>query len=173
MLRMKVVALSVDPLSNLPLVLLADEGGKSHLPVAVGVGEASAIAAELDGIELERPMTHQLACDLLARAGAEVAHVELDHDLTFALVARVILRFADGALATEPARPSDALAFALRSGADIRVAPAVLDHAARADAASGLGLSLEADELPLLAGGDGAGELLAALDAGAFGKWKM
>lgn len=173
LLRMKVVALSVDPLSNLPLVLLADDAGRTHLPVAVGVGEASALAAELDGIELERPMTHQLACDLLARAGTAVERVELDLDDHRSVIARVVLKLACGALAVEVARPSDALAFALRTAAEILVTPAVLERATQAEAPHGLDLAHLDDDLPLLAGPTEGGELLAALDAGAFGKWKM
>jgi bifunctional DNase/RNase len=172
MLRMKVVSLSVDPLSNLPLVLLVDESGHTHLPVAVGLGEASAIAAELDGIELERLMTHQLACDLLARAGAEVVGIELDLDPHGAIAARILLELVGGKRNTALARPSDALAIALRSGAGIVASPALLESAARPDRPRRATERAGTDELPLLAA-EGGAELLAALDAGAFGKWKM
>jgi bifunctional DNase/RNase len=164
-LRMKVVALSLDPVSNLPLVLLADEAGHTHLPVAVGVGEASAIAAELDGIQLERPMTHQLACDLLKRSGSAIDRVELDQDDCGTVVAKIVVRLGCGTIVLEAARPSDALAFALRSSAAILVSPAVLQRAERADGPRGLAVD---DGAPAE-----AGELLAALDVGAFGKWKM
>jgi bifunctional DNase/RNase len=169
---MKVLALSVDPMSNLPIVVLVDDHGRSHLPIAIGLGEAAAIAAELDDIELERPMTHQLCCELLARAGASIARIELTDGDDGAVVAHVVARTGKGQV-TARARPSDAIALALRADAELCVDPAVIERAARAEADLELGLMPQ--ELVHLAGGvgDGGTELLAALDAGAFGKWKM
>ncbi len=173
-LRMRVIALSVDPLSNLPIVVLVDEADHTHLPIAIGLGEAAAIAAELDGIDLERPMTHQLACELLSRSGAEVAHVELVSQDDEMISARVVLRLIDGSRAAADSRPSDAIALALRSGAAIRVAPELLEQAARVEPDRPRPALLIPDDLPVMASvGDAGGELLAALDAGAFGKWKM
>jgi hypothetical protein len=170
MRRMKVVALSVDPLSNLPLVLLADDDGALHLPVPVGTGEAAAIAVELDQIELERPMTHQLACALLASTGAQVVRVELDLDDRGAIVARVLLRQPGGGeLHKTCARASDALAFALRTHAEIVASDRALAQAA-ADAADGV--DLDPATLPVVAGAtEPEGELLAGLAGGAFGQW--
>src|SRR5688500_6779021 len=65
LIPMQVSALAVDPVTNVPVVILVDPVAGTSLPVGIGLGEAPAIAAELDGIELERPMTHQLTAALL------------------------------------------------------------------------------------------------------------
>lgn len=170
---MKVLALSVDPMSNLPIVVLVDDRGRTHVPIAIGLGEASAIAAELEAIDLERPMTHQLCCELLSRIGGEVVRVELCEGEAGGLRARVVVRTAAGEICAD-ARPSDAIALALRSDAELCVADAVLARAARNDDDDALGTLASREAAHRAAGpSDGGAELLAALDAGAFGKWKM
>jgi hypothetical protein len=127
---MRVSALAVDPLTGVPVAILTDDRSGTTVPVGIGLGEASAIAAELDDIDLERPMTHQLMSDLLRAAGARVVRVELrdggDSSATFS--AAVALELAGGGSVEREARPSDALALALRSGAPIWVAMSVVDR---------------------------------------------
>lgn len=177
---MKVSALTVDPFTSLPVVILEDDVGGSRLGICVGLGEASAIAAELDRIELERPMTHHLMRELLAKTGAKVRCVEVSdlQDSTF--YATVHLCLADGSEVAQDARPSDALALALSVGAEVRVAPHVLEKAASQQPPE-----LEAPPpaiesvTPLCGGaepqvaGDEAAEYLVHLGDDAFGKWKM
>lgn len=134
-LAMKVSALTVDPLTGVPLAILTDDLSGTSVPVGIGLGEASAIAAELDSIDLERPMTHQLMSELLRATGARVVRVEL-REVPESLAGRssavfgatVALELADGTPVEREARPSDALALALRAGAPIWVEMSMVDR---------------------------------------------
>ena len=128
--RMKVSALSVDPVTGLPAVLLTDERCRSTLSVAVGLGEASSIAAELNEVELERPATHQLMGALLESAGVMVEQVVIYDFRDHTFHARIHLRLPTGERVAQEGRTSDALALALHKGVEIRVALSVLDKAA-------------------------------------------
>jgi len=170
---MQVSALAVDPLTNVPCVILADPVGGTTLPVGIGLGEAPAIAAELDGIELERPMPHQLMAALLDAAGARVVRVELRDSVRAKVSATIVIERSGGEQAERPARPSDAVALALHCQAPIWVAVAVLDRAARETPA--WGSHLDDEDAPF---GDAFDEstdpaLLERLGDEAFGKWKM
>jgi bifunctional DNase/RNase len=172
---MQVSALAVDPLTNVPVVVLADPVGGTSLPVGIGLGEAPGIAAELDGIELERPMTHQLMAALVAAAGARVARVELRDSVRAKLSAAIVLERADGSTAERPARPSDALALALHCQAPIWVAVAVLDRAVRENPPWGSAGIGDDDGLDVGDAFDDSTDpaLLERLGPEAFGKWKM
>jgi bifunctional DNase/RNase len=170
---MQVSALAVDPLTNVPVVILADPVGGTTLPVGIGLGEAPAIAAELDGIELERPMTHQLMAALLEAAGARVVRVELRDSVRARVSAAIVIERAGGEIAERTARPSDAIALALHCQAPISVAASVL---AGEREATGWGSAPAFDS-----GDDGLDAfddttdpaLLERLGDEAFGKWKM
>jgi hypothetical protein len=118
--------------------------------------EASAIATELENIHLARPMTHDLMKTLLESCSCKVDRVEI-HDLkqnTF--FASIYLQRADGSTFQADARPSDAIALALRTGAEILVAEKVIHRARRIDLRP---------QIPV--------EMLEDLGSSAFGKWKM
>ncbi len=201
-IAMKVSALAVDPLTGVPIAILTDDLSGTSVPVGIGLGEASAIAAELDDIDLERPMTHQLMTDLLRAAGARVVRVELREvtggDSSALCTATVALELADGRPVEREARPSDALALALRSGAPIWVAVSVVEKLGRGDPSpwgggrigsggerrrrrspsgapgAGTAESLPVEEAPLpLASVAIDPLLLERLGPEAFGKWKM
>lgn len=168
---MKVSALTVDPFTSLPVVIMTDDLGRSVIPVAIGLGEAPAIAAELDRIELERPMSHQLLAALLAKAGAEVEAVEICDLVENTFHASVHLALANGERVAQDARPSDAIALALRTGAEIRVATAVMDKLAHVrmrdewnDIVPAAPATFQSDE---------GSEVLERLADEAFGKWKL
>jgi bifunctional DNase/RNase len=183
---MRVVTLAVDPYTSLPVVILRDPAGRTCLPISVGLSEASAIAAELESIELERPMTHQLMGEMLASLGVAVDHVEVTDLVDGTFYATVHLRLPDGDTRAQDARPSDAFALALRTGAAIRVAPHVVDKAShldlRAEDPHGALFSSPCAEVapetvspltdPRVLVPEGA-EFLDGLGDDDFGKWKM
>jgi hypothetical protein len=120
---MRVVGVRVELPQNQPVVLLREEDGTRYLPIWIGAVEASAIAFQQQGIESARPLTHDLLRDVVQALGArlEAVHItELRDDIFYAE-----LRLSGGV--TVSARPSDAIALALRCDAEILGADAVLD----------------------------------------------
>jgi len=127
-LEMKVKQLALDPLSNMPMIILRDEDDKRSLPIWVGLPEANAIALELEKIPHPRPMTHDLIKNIIDSVNARVAKVVVSdlRENTFYAVIHLRLGSAD---ITVDSRPSDAIALALRVDAPIYVAEEVLAKA--------------------------------------------
>jgi bifunctional DNase/RNase len=120
----------MDPITNMPIVILKDVTGNTILPIWVGGYEANAIALEIEKVSTPRPMTHDLIKTLLTGLGAVVRKVvvsELRDDTFYA----VIWLERDGELITIDARPSDALAIALRLDCPIYVDESVLESSKR------------------------------------------
>lgn len=125
MLDLEVVGVRVEMPSNNPIVLLREPSSGRYLPIWVGAVEATAIAYAQQGVVPPRPLTHDLMRDMLASLGAELSEVRitaLQDGVFYAL-----LVFGNGVEVS--ARPSDAIALALRAGAPIRGAVEVLDEA--------------------------------------------
>jgi bifunctional DNase/RNase len=123
--EMKIRGLMVDPSTQQPIVILKDLDGNTVLPIWVGLFEASAIALEVEKATTARPMTHDLLRNLIHGLNAQVQRVvvsELRNDTFFA----VIWLEQAGETITIDARPSDALALALRSDCPIFVSEDVL-----------------------------------------------
>jgi bifunctional DNase/RNase len=123
--EMKIRGLMVDPSTQQPIVILKDLEGNTVLPIWVGLFEASAIALEVEKATTPRPMTHDLLRNLIQGLNAQVQRVvvsELRNDTFFA----VIWLEQGGQTITIDARPSDALALALRSDCPIFVSEEVL-----------------------------------------------
>ena len=118
--EMKVRGLALDPLSNMPIIILRDEEDKRSLPIWVGIFEANAIALELEKISTPRPMTHDLIKNILESLDARVAKVVVSDlkDNTFFAV--IHLQIGESEI-TVDSRPSDAIALALRVAAPIFV----------------------------------------------------
>lgn len=119
------VGVRVEMPSNNPIVLLREREGGRYLPIWVGAVEATAIAYAQQGIVPPRPLTHDLMRDIIGTLGAEVTEVRitaLEEGVFYAT-----LVFADGSEVS--ARPSDAIALALRTGSAIVGSEAVLDAA--------------------------------------------
>jgi uncharacterized protein len=127
-LEMKVKQLALDPLSNMPMIVLRDEEEKRSLPIWVGLAEANAIALELEKIPTARPMTHDLIRNILESVGARVTKVVVNDLKENTFYAVIHLRLGPNDL-TVDSRPSDAIALALRVDAPIFVDEEVLNKA--------------------------------------------
>lgn len=125
--EMKIRTLMMDPVTQMPIVILRDLSGNTILPIWVGVYEANAIALEIEKINTPRPMTHDLIKTLLMGMDAQVNKVvvsDLRDDTFFA----VIWLEKDGKMISVDSRPSDALAIALRTDSPIYVDDSVLKN---------------------------------------------
>jgi hypothetical protein len=123
--EMKIRGLMMDPVTNMPIVVLKDVGGDGVLPIWVGIYEANAIALEIEKVTTPRPMTHDLIKNLLTGLDTRIHKVvvsELRDDTFFA----VIWMERDGRTISVDSRPSDALALALRVDCPIFVDDGVL-----------------------------------------------
>jgi uncharacterized protein len=125
---MSIKGLMLDPVSNSPIVVLKDEHDKFFLPIWVGIFEANAIALQLESITTPRPMTHDLMKNVIADLNARVTRIVIN-DLRESTFFAQIRMVAGERTFEVDARPSDALALALRTEAPIFVAQAVLDQA--------------------------------------------
>lgn len=129
---MQIKGLMLDPTSNTPIVILRDEEDRLFLPIWIGVFEANAIAMELEKAEAPRPMTHDLFHQTLQAAQVSLENVLIRdlRDSTFFATLRLV---SGGEPFEIDARPSDALALALRADAPILVLPSVLEKADAVD----------------------------------------
>ena len=125
---MSIKGLMLDPISNAPIVVLKDGEEKIFLPIWVGIFEANAIALQLEHVETPRPMTHDLLRNIIQHVDAKVNRVVIS-DLRESTFYASIQVLQQGRLIEIDARPSDALAIALRTDAPIFVEQAVLDQA--------------------------------------------
>jgi len=139
LVEMAVESVRVHMLSKGHVVILKDLERERYLPIWVGQWEASAIAMKLQGVSPERPLTHDLLASVLAEIGATVREVVIADLAEETFHARIMVE-AGGRIHEVDARPSDALALALRVGVRIFAAEAVLERA---------GLETADDETPL------------------------
>ena len=123
--EMKIRGLMMDPVSNMPIVILKDLNGNTVLPIWVGVYEANAIALEIEKVQTPRPMTHDLLKNVLFGLNVQVQKVVVN-DLREDTFYAVIWLDRDGELISVDSRPSDALALALRLDCPIYVEETVL-----------------------------------------------
>ena len=133
--EMKIRGLMMDPITNMPIVILKDSGSSSVLPIWVGIYEANAIALEIEKVSTPRPMTHDLIKTLLTGLDAGIRKVvvsELREDTFYA----VIWVERNGELISVDSRPSDALALALRHDCPIFVDDKVLQSSKNSDRVS-------------------------------------
>lgn len=133
--EMKIRGLMMDPMTNMPIVVLKDLSGDSVLPIWVGIYEANAIALEIEKVTTPRPMTHDLIKVLLMGLETSVKKIvvsELKDDTFYAL----IWLEKGGELISVDSRPSDALALALRHDCPIYVDDQVLQSSKNSTAVS-------------------------------------
>lgn len=132
---MDVKALIVDPIANMPVVILRDAEEKNFLPIWVGVFEANAIALQMEGVTTPRPMTHDLLRNLIHQINGDVVQVVINNLLENTFYAQIHLRL-DGRNVTIDSRPSDAIALALRTGSPVFVEDSVLERSRAGDETS-------------------------------------
>ncbi|MBM4284281.1 MAG: bifunctional nuclease family protein [Deltaproteobacteria bacterium] len=162
--QMVVSGLTIDPFTNSPIMILKDVESDKAVPIWIGLLEATAIASELENIKFSRPMTHDLLKNIMDTMEIRIIRVEVC-DLRDNTYFALIHLSRDGEEITIDARPSDAIALALRSKAPIFVAEGVIQKARRVD--------LSAQEA--IEGEDAKKwtEILESLGPDDFGKYKM
>ncbi len=137
-IEMFVGGLVMDPTTQAPIVVLKDETGSVTLPIWIGITEATSIASAIKQIAMARPLTHDLFYDLLQQLGMTVQRIAITELRESTYFAELILGQGDKVFVLD-ARPSDAIAMALRASAPIYVAQQVLDQANVAFASRGEG----------------------------------
>jgi bifunctional DNase/RNase len=123
---MKIQGLMIDPVSQMPIVILKDDSGQQVLPIWVGVFEANAIATQLEKILSPRPMTHDLLRNTIEHLGATIARIVITDFRESTFFATMYLE-REGQTIEVDARPSDAMALALRCDASIFVEESVIE----------------------------------------------
>lgn len=159
-IEMTIKGLMVDPITNMPIIILRDSEGQKFLPIWVGIFEANAIALQIENISTPRPMTHDLLKNIITDLKASVEKVvvcDLKDNTFYALVYLA----ARGDTIAIDARPSDAIALALRTRAPIFVEETVIDNAKTVDIAAD---KPDTDRLQ---------KWLESLDPEELGKYKM
>jgi bifunctional DNase/RNase len=159
-IEMTIKGLMVDPITNMPIVILRDKDGQKVLPIWVGIFEANAIALQIENVSTPRPMTHDLLRNVIHDLNASVQRIvvsDLQENTFYALIYLTV----NGETVAIDARPSDAIALALRTRAPIFVEEKVIDHAKTVD--------FSADK----ADADRLHKWLESLDPDDLGKYKM
>ena len=159
---MKVTGLTIDPFTSMPIIILKDMEDKQALPIWIGLIEASAIATELEKIQLSRPMTHDLLKNILDSFGLVVEKVSITELRDNTFFAKIYVKKDDKEVELD-ARPSDAIAVALRTKSKILVEQTVVDKSRKID----LGTDDSEQKKRKWA------EILESLSPEDFGKYKM
>ena len=158
--EMIIKGLMVDPVTNMPIVILRDKDGERVLPIWVGIFEANAIALQIENIATPRPMTHDLLRNVIRDLNGAVEKIVVSDLKETTFYALIYLRVGKDVVAVD-ARPSDALALALRTQAPIFVEDHVIDSAKTVDLS------------PEPANADRLQKWLESLDPEELGKYKM
>ena len=165
LIEMKISGLTIDPITNTPIVILKDVNNNKAIPIWIGLFEASAIATELENIVFPRPMTHDLFTEFLKSFDVTVSRIEIIDIRNNTFFANIYLT-KDGQDFVIDSRPSDAIAIALRMHSPIFVDENVIEKSRNID----FGIKLnELDKLK----GEKIKEFLENLSAEDFGKYKM
>ena len=128
LIEMTIKGLMVDPVTNMPIVILKDKAGERVLPIWVGIFEANAIALQMENIATPRPMTHDLLRNIIIDLEGHVDRVVVSDlkDNTFYAIIHLTVK---GERVVVDARPSDAIALALRTRSPILVEETVIANA--------------------------------------------
>jgi len=139
LLRMEVKGITLDPLTNMPIVILKDINGSKALPIWIGIFEANAIALELEKIVTPRPMTHDLLKSVIEHLNAKLEMIVITELKNNTFYAQLKLINSENEVIFVDSRPSDAIALALRCGAPIFVEESVIEKAQVIDTSKDLG----------------------------------
>lgn len=161
---MVVSGITVDPITNSPIVILKEINGEQTLPIWIGLLEATAIASEMEGIKFSRPMTHDLFKNMMDMVDIEFQKVEVCDLRNNTYYALIHFRHK-GKDMTIDARPSDALALSLRVNAPIFVSESVIENSSQ--------IELKAEAQDKSEKGKKWQEILEGLNPEDFGKYKM
>jgi bifunctional DNase/RNase len=159
-IEMTIKGLMVDPITNMPIIILRDKDGQRVLPIWVGVFEANAIALQIENVTTPRPMTHDLLKNVIQDLRGRIEKIVVSDLKENTFYALIYLTVGGEAMAVD-ARPSDAIALALRARAPIFVEEKVIDHAKTTDLVPEKG---ETERLQ---------KWLESLDPDDMGKYKM
>jgi bifunctional DNase/RNase len=161
---MVISGLTVDPLTNSPIVILKEIDGDETLPIWIGLLEATAIASELEGVKFSRPMTHDLLKNIMELIDIKVVKIEVCDLKNNTYYALIHFKMGEKEMSID-ARPSDALALSLRVDAPIFVAEEVIKKSSQID--------LKAEPEDKSEQGKKWQEILEKLNPEDFGKYKM
>ena len=161
---MVISGLTMDPITNSPIVILKEIDGDKTLPIWIGLLEATAIASELEGIKFSRPMTHDLFRNIMEMVDLKIVKIEVCDLKNNTYYALIHLKHGDREMSID-ARPSDALALSLRLKAPIFVSEQVIQESSQID--------LKADPQDKSESGKKWQEILENLNPEDFGKYKM
>lgn len=128
MIEMYVTGIALDVRSGIPLVILNDKEHKFTLPIWIGHAEAQAIARALEGIETERPMTHDLIVDMIDSMDCEIDSIEINTFENSTFFASINMIDEEDEIISVDARPSDSIALALRIECPILVSETILEE---------------------------------------------
>jgi hypothetical protein len=131
-IEMTIKGLMVDPITNTPIVILRDKDGDRVLPIWVGIFEANAIALQIENVTTPRPMTHDLLRNIIQDLSASVDRIVVS-DVQDTTYYAVVYLTRNGETLAIDARPSDAIALALRTRAPIYAEDTVIEHARTTD----------------------------------------
>jgi bifunctional DNase/RNase len=131
-LEMKIKGLMIDPITNMPIIILRDPTSSAVLPIWVGIFEANAIALQIEKIVTPRPMTHDLLKSMISGLQATVEKVVITDLKENTFYAQIYLN-REGVVLPIDSRPSDAIALALRTGSPIFVNTEVIERAKNTD----------------------------------------
>ena len=128
MIEMKVEGITLDPKSNMPVVILKNRTNSKSLPIWIGIFEASAIALKLEGIASPRPLTHDLLKSIIEKLNAKVSKIYITELKDNTFYAKILIIAAQRKMNID-CRPSDAIALALRTNSPIFVKEEIISSA--------------------------------------------
>lgn len=127
-IEVRIRGLMMDPATNMPIIMLKDVNSEAVIPIWVGIFEANAIASEIEKIATPRPMTHDLARNLMRHLNAELERIVITEIKNDTFYAALWLKHGEEPMVVD-ARPSDAIALALRADCPIYVSEQVMQSA--------------------------------------------